>query len=164
MISNGSVNVKMVDDNVAQLFGRSVRGKKEFPDSEINFKCAISIARHAKDALDPLQQLLPKTLLLREYEQTICRAVAEVGVDINLSYKFDHLHDLLAFVRGPGPIKAASLKDGLDRIGGVVAARRDLLGKRLAGPCVYNNAVAFLRIREIDSLANRISHYVLDER
>ena len=149
----------------------------------------ISIARHAKDPLaelcytwsvasdagvfgterlflsvDPLQQLLPKTLLLREYERTICRAVAEVGVDINLSYKFDHLHDLLAFVRGPGPIKAASLKHGLDRIGSVVATRRDLLGKRLVGPCVYNNAVAFLRIREIDSLANRNSHYVLDER
>jgi len=42
-------NVEMVDDNVAQLFGGSVRGKKEFPDIAVNLKCAISIARHAKD-------------------------------------------------------------------------------------------------------------------
>jgi len=34
-------NVEMVDDNIAQLFGRSVRGKKEFPDAAVNQKCAI---------------------------------------------------------------------------------------------------------------------------
>jgi len=30
-----------------------------------------------------LQQLFPKTLLLCEYKQVICRTVADVGVDIN---------------------------------------------------------------------------------
>jgi len=34
-------NVEMVDDNIAQLFGRSVKGKKEFPDAAVNQKCAI---------------------------------------------------------------------------------------------------------------------------
>ncbi len=182
-------NVEMVDDNIAQLFGRSVRGKKEFPDSAINLKCAISIARYAKDPLGevsytwsvasdtgvfgtemlflnvhPLQRFLPKTLLLREYERVICRAVAEVGVDINLACKYDHLHGLLAFVPGLGPRKAASLKHGLDRIGGVIATRKDLLGKRLVGPFVYNNAVAFLRIRDIDALSHQILHPLDDTR
>ncbi len=182
-------NVEMVDDNVAQLFGRSVRGKKEFPDAAVNLKCAISIARQAKDPLaeiaytwsvasdagvfgtemlflniHPLQQLLPKTLLLREYERVICRAVAEVGVDINLSCKYDHLHGLLSFVPGLGPRKAASLKHGLDRIGGIMASRRDLLEKRLVGPFVYDNAVAFLRIRDIDSLSNQLLHPLDDTR
>ena len=182
-------NVEMVDDNVAQLFGRSVRGKKEFPDAAMNLKCAISMARQAKDPLaeiaytwsvasdagvfgtemlflniHPLQQLLPKTLLLREYERIICRAVAEVGVDINLSCKYDHLHGLLAFVPGLGPRKAASLKHGLERIGGVMATRKDLLGKRLVGPFVYENAVAFLRIRDIDSLSNQLLHPLDDTR
>lgn len=182
-------NVEMVDDNVAQLFGRSVRGKKEFPDSATNLKCAISIARHAKDPLaeicytwsvasdagvfgtemlflsvHPLQRLLPKTLLLREYERILCRAVAEVGVDINLACKYDHIHGLLSFIPGLGPRKAASLKHGLDRIGGVVASRRDLLGKRLVGPFVYNNAVAFLRIRDIDALSNQLLHPLDDTR
>jgi len=182
-------NVEMVDDNIAQLFGRSVRGKKEFPDSAINLKCAISIARYAKDPLGeitytwsvasdvgvfgtemlflnvhPLQRFLPKTALLREYERTICRAVAEVGVDINLSCKYDHLHGLLSFVPGLGPRKAASLKHGLDRIGGVVPTRKDLLEKRLVGPFVYNNAVAFLRIRDIDALSHQILHPLDDTR
>ncbi len=182
-------NVELVDDNVAQLFGRSVRGKKEFPDAAVNQKCAISIARYAKDPLaeiayawsvasdagvfgtemlflnvHSLQQLLPKTLLLREYERALCRAVAEVGVDINLSCKYDHIHGLLSFIPGLGPRKAASLKQSMDRIGGVVVTRRDLLGKRLVGPFVYNNAVAFLRIREIDSLSNQLLHPLDDTR
>ena len=182
-------NVEMVDDNIAQLFGRSVRGKKEFPDGAINLKCAISIARHAKDPLaelayawgvasdagvfgaemlymniHPLQQLLPKPLLLREYERVLCRAVSEVGVDINSSCKYDHLHGLLTFVPGLGSRKAASLKHSLDRIGGIIASRRDLLAKRLVGPVVYNNAVAFLRIRDIDALRNQLLNPLDDTR
>ncbi len=182
-------NVEMVDDNIAQLFGRSVRGKKEFPDSAINLKCAISIARYAKDPLaeltyawgvasdagmfgtemlymniHPMQQLLPKSLLLREYERVLCQAVANVGVDINLACKYDHLHGYLSFVPGLGTRKAASLKHSLDRIGGVIASRRDILAKRLVGPVVYNNAVAFLRIRDIDALSNQLLHPLDDTR
>jgi transcription elongation factor SPT6 len=182
-------NVEMVDDNVAQLFGRSVRGKKEFPDSTMNRKCAIAIARHAKDPLaeltytwsvasdagvfgtemlflnvHPMQRLLPKTLLLREYERVLCRAVAEVGVDVNFSCKYDHARGLLSFVPGFGPRKAASLKHGLERIGGVIATRKDLLSKRLVGPFVYNNAVAFLRVRDIDALSHQNLHPLDDTR
>ena len=182
-------NVEQVDDNVAQLFGRSVRSKKEFPDSSLNLKCAIAIARYAKDPLaeiaytwsvasdagvfgtemlflniHPLQRFLPKTLLLREYERVICRAVAKVGVDINLSCKYDHMHGLLSFIPGLGPRKAASVKDGLDRIGGVVATRKDLIKKRLLGPYVYNNAVGFLRIRDIDAVSHQVHHPLDDTR
>jgi len=187
--SEWKCNVEMVDDNVAQLFGRSVRGKKEFPDGSVNMKCAVSIARHAKDPLaelaytwsvasdtgvfgtemlfmniHPLQRLLPKTHLLRQYERVLCRAVAEVGVDMNLSCKYSHLHGLLTFIPGLGPRKAASLKHGMERLGGVVASRRDLLEKRLLGPFVYNNAVGFLRIRDIDALSNQLLHPLDDTR
>jgi transcription elongation factor SPT6 len=182
-------NVEMVDDNVAQLFGRSVRGKKEFPDNAINLKCAISIARHAKDPLaeltyawgvasdagvfgtemlylnvHPLQQYLPKSMLLREYERVLAGAVAEVGADLNMSCKYAHLHGLLTFVAGLGPRKAASLKFSMDRVGGVVASRKDVLVKRMAGPIVYNNAIAFLRIRDIDVLSNQFLHPLDDTR
>jgi len=170
-------NVEMVDDNVAQLFGRSVRGKKEFPDSAVNLKCAIATARYAKDPLaevtyawsaasdtgvfgtemfylniHPLQPVIPKTLLLRGYERALCRAVGEVGVDVNLACKYDHMHGLLSFVPGFGPRKAANLKQGLDRSGGVFVRRKQIIQKKLVGPVVYNNAVAFLRIRQTDVL------------
>lgn len=182
-------NVEMVDDNVAQLFGRSVRGRKEFPDTAINMKCAISIARHAQNPLGELtyawgvasdagvlgtemlyinihhlQQLLPKSLLLREYERILARAVAEVGVDINLACKYDHLNGMLSFVPGLGPRKAANLKHSMDRFGGIVASRKDVLAKRMVGPVVYNNAVAFLRIRGIDALSNQFLHPLDDTR
>lgn len=182
-------NVEMVDDNVAQLFGRSIRGRKEFPDSATNLKCAIAIARHAKDPLaelaytycaasdaglfgtemlfidiHPLQQILPKTLLLREYERVLCRAVADVGVDVNLACKYDHLLGLLTFVPGLGPRKGANMKNSLERLGGAIASRKDLLKKRLLGPTVYNNSVAFLRIRDVDSLRNQFLHPLDDTR
>ena len=168
-------NVDLVDDNVSQLFGRSVRGKKEFPDMAVNLKIATSIARHAKDPLaeltyawsvasdagvfgtemlymnvHPLQQILPKTMLLRQYERVLCRAVAQVGVDFNAACNQSHLHGLLTFVPGLGPRKAASIKQSLVRIGGIIDSRKALLGKRLLGPVVYNNAVAFLRIRQTE--------------
>jgi len=182
-------NVEMVDDNVAQLFGRSVRGKKEFPDTAENLKCAIATARYAKDPLSeitytwsaasdtgvfgtemlylnihPLQRILPKTILLRGYERALCRAVGEVGVDVNLACKYDHLHGLLSFVPGFGPRKAANLKQGLDRIGGVIVRLKQIIQKKLVGPVVYNNAVAFLRIRETDVLSTSILFPLDDTR
>ena len=165
-------NVDIVDDNVAQLFGRSVRGKKEFPDTAVNLKVAVATARWAKDPLcelaytwsaasdagvfgtemlflniHPLQRLLPKPLLLREYERVLCNVTAAVGVDINGACSYDHLHGMLTFVPGLGPRKANYLKQNVARIGGVVTSRKSILAKRLLGPIVYNNAVAFLRVR-----------------
>lgn len=182
-------NVDLVDDSVAQLFGRSVRGNKEFPDHAVNLKCAVAIARYAKDPLaevtyawgvasdtgnfgaemlylniHPMQQLLPKILLLRHYERTLCEVVAEVGADINTSSTFDHLHGLLSFIPGLGPRKAANIKQSLMQMGGAVGSRRSLLEKRLMGPIVYNNSCAFLRIREVDQLTNQFLHPLDDTR
>jgi len=42
--------------------------------------------------------------------------------------------------------------------------QRDLPGKCLFGPVVYNNAVGFLRIRDIDSLSNQLLHPLDDTR
>ncbi|KAI2503011.1 Death-like domain of SPT6 [Fragilaria crotonensis] len=175
--------VELIDDTVAQLFGRSVRGKKEFPDTEVNLKCAVAIARHAKDPLSeltyawnvasesgvfgtemlylnihPMQRFLPKTRLLRQYERVLCEVVADVGVDVNTACNHDHLLGSLSFVSGLGPRKAANLKQNLTRTVGAVASRKNILQKRLLGPVVYNNAVAFLRIREIEQLANQFLH------
>lgn len=174
---NWTCNVDLVDDSVSQLFGRSVRGKKEFPDHAQNLRIAASIARHGQDPLSelsyawsvasdtgnfgaellyidvhPLQQLLPSFMLLRQYERSLCEVVSEVGVDVNKACKHPHLHGLLTFVPGLGPRKAANLKQSVSEAGGVVASRRELLEKRLMGPMVYNNAVAFLRIRETEQM------------
>jgi len=182
-------NVDIVDDNVAQLFGRSVRGKKEFPDTAVNLKVAIATARWAKDPLcelaytwsaasdtgvfgtemlflniHPLQRLLPKPLLLREFERVLCHATAEVGVDINGACTYDHMHGLLTFVPGLGPRKANNLKQNISRIGGVVSSRKSILAKRLFGPIVYNNSVAFLRVRATDQLQDQMLHPLDDSR
>lgn len=182
-------NVDIVDDNVAQLFGRSVRGKKEFPDTAVNLKVAVAIARWAKDPLcelaytwsaasdagvfgtemlflniHPLQRLLPKPMLLREYERVLCDVVAAVGVDVNGACSYDHMHGLLTFVPGLGPRKANNLKQNISRIGGAFSSRKSILAKRLLGPIVYNNSVAFLRIRATDKLQDQMLHPLDDSR
>jgi len=182
-------NVDIVDDNVAQLFGRSVRGKKEFPDSAMNLKVAIAAARWAKDPLceltytwsvasdagmfgtemlflnvHPLQRILPKPLLLREYQRVLCEVTAEVGVDINGACTHIHMNGLLSFVPGLGPRKASILKQNVSRIGGVVSSRKSILAKRLLGPIVYNNAAAFLRVRATDQLRDQLLHPLDDTR
>ena len=176
-------DVELIDDKVAQLFGRSVRSKKEFPDFPMNHKTAIATARYAKDPLaeltytwsvasdagvfgtemlyfnvHPLQQLLPRSLLLREYERVLCDVTADVGSDVNATCAHDHLCGLLMFTPGLGPRKAANLKQMVADRNGVVARRRDLLEDRLMGPVVYNNSVAFLRIQQTDQLIDQHLH------
>jgi len=181
-------NVDILDDNVAQLFGRSVRGTKEFPDTQTNLKCAIAIARYAQDPLaelcyawsvasdagtfgaemlyinvHPMQQLIPKAALLKAYERVLCKAVAEVGVDVNAACSIKHQLGLLQFVPGLGPRKAANLKQNVIRLGGIVPSRKYLLSKRLLGPTVYINCVAFLRIKpDAHLLGRRIHPHPLD--
>lgn len=180
-------NAELVDDSVAQLFGRSVRGKKEFPEYAVNLKSAIAVARFAKDPLaeytyawsvasdagvfgtemlylniHPMQQLMPRTLLLREYERVLCDVVADVGAEVNTACSMDHLRGMLMFVAGLGPRKSATVKQNVSQQGGALARRRDLLEKRMLGPLVYNNAVAFLQIRQIDQLEDQFLH-PLDE-
>lgn len=182
-------NVDIVDDNVAQLFGRSIRGNKEYPDTAVNLKVAVATARWAKDPLcelaytwsaasdaglfgtemlflniHPLQRLLPKPMLLREYERVLCNVTAAVGVDINESCTYDHMNGLLTFVPGLGPRKANNLKQNVDRIGGLVKSRKLILSKRLLGPVVYNNATAFLRIRPTEQLQVESIHPLDDTR
>lgn len=183
-------NVDLVDDNISQLFGRSqVRGEKEFPEFHMNLRCAISIARYAQNPLAELcyawsvasdagafgtellhlnvhryQRLVPKTLLLKGYERRLCKVVAAVGVDVNAACTNDHIHGMLQFVAGFGPRKALALRQNLTRTGGVIGSRRDLLAKRLIGPTVYNNAVAFLRIRAKDRLEGQNLHPLDDTR
>lgn len=182
-------NVDILDDSIPQLFGRSIRGKKEFPDQAVNLKIAVSIGRYAKDPLGeltyawgvasdagvfgtellyinihPMQKLLPKPLLLRNYERVLTSVVARVGVDVNIACNYDHLHGQLGFVPGLGPRKAANLKQSLTQIGGTVASRKSLLEKRLMGPTVYNNSVAFLRIRDVEQLSDQFLHPLDDTR
>ena len=182
-------NVEFVDDGVSQLFGRSVRSKKEFPDFPVNHKCAISIGRYAKDPLaeytyawsvasdagifgtemlymnvHPMQRLLPRALLLKEYERVLCDAVASVGTDVNAACQFDHLRGLLLFVPGFGPRKAANLKQMLSQRGGLITQRRDLIDKGYAGDIVYNNSAAFLRIRQTEQLVEQYLNPLDDTR
>jgi transcription elongation factor SPT6 len=51
--------------------------------------------------------------LLQALERTLVDAVNEVGVDINMAVKYDHMTGMLAFIGGLGLRKADALKNNI---------------------------------------------------
>ena len=168
-----NVSFALVDDNVAQLFARSPRGKKEFPDYSTHLRAAAGLGRYAKDPLaeitniwgvisqtgnfgiemlflniHPLQKVLPRHTLLKAFERVLIDAVAAVGVDLNAAVEFSHLQGTLQFIPGLGPRKALAFRNQLKKVGGKVYSRHELLTKKLLDNFVYTNAAAYIRIRD----------------
>ncbi|GMH82688.1 hypothetical protein TrVE_jg3342 [Triparma verrucosa] len=157
------------DDVLAQLYSRSPRGKKEFPDSEVNYKIAIGVARTAISPLvevcnawsvvsekgvfgietlymnlHQFQKLLPKAKLLEGYERRLCDVVAEVGVNIRVERELD---SCLQFVPGFGPRKSNMFRLNLKSRGNNIMCRQDILmGGYGVGTKVFENAAGFLKI------------------
>jgi transcription elongation factor SPT6 len=127
-------------EDVAQIFARSPRGEKEFPDYHPNLRTAACLARCIQDPLveyagmwttmdsqgsfgyemlhlrlHPLQSEVTKQMLLKVFEQRLMIAVNLVGVDVNAAVEFEHRRGLLQFVGGLGPRKAAALHAGVSR-------------------------------------------------
>ena len=158
------------DDKLAQLFSRSPRGAKEFPSLEIGNRVAIGVARTAISPLvevcaawsvaselgtfgiealyinlHPMQKMLPKGKLLKEYERVLCDCVAEVGVDLTRERE---LEACLQFVPGFGPRKSQMFRQNLKALGKSIMHRQDLLMEKSLGikTKVFENAAAYLKL------------------
>ncbi|GMH84598.1 hypothetical protein TL16_g09970 [Triparma laevis f. inornata] len=166
---NWTSEVTFVDDVLSQLYSRSPRGKKEFPDSEVNYKIAIGVARTAVSPLVEVcnawsvvsekgvfgietlymnlhqyQKLLPKSKLLKGYERKLCDVVADVGVNIRIERE---LNSCLQFVPGFGPRKSNMFRLNLKSRGNNILCRQDILmGGYGVGTKVFENAAGFLKI------------------
>lgn len=175
--------VYMLDPQVPKLFASSQRGKRLFPEYKIFTKMAISLARLASNPcaetlslyadpnevqikylnLHPLQSLLPENSLLSAIEIVALDYVSAAGVYINDIMHREHLSVLLAFVPGLGPVKAHGLIEKLKQVSaGKLLMRGQLIGKRVLGHRVYDNAAGFIRIpfeeRESDPLDSTRIH------
>jgi transcription elongation factor SPT6 len=166
------IHITYENDEVAQLFSCSKRAEEEFPTYHPMLRRAVGLARFVQNPvaelaamwklqggdeetcdllslnLHPLQQNLPKSLLMNELEKVFVDVLNDVGVDVNQACRYAHLMPQIHFVAGLGPRKAQILKHAWTKKG-IVQQRKEMHG--LFGPVVFKNAAGFIRIRRDDT-------------
>jgi len=160
------IPVRIGDDNPAKIYMKSSRGKKDFPGLPPLMLYCISMARTVQDSLmeyaalcnteneinllrlDPLQSMVPESLMSQRFERAFINAISHVGVDINRAVQYPEYSNTLQFVSGLGKRKAANIIAKITRSGGVLLSRSDLIHKNIVGANIFMNCASFLRIRE----------------
>ena len=94
-----------------------------------------------------MQSLLNESSFLTALEIVALDFVSQTGVLINEVVQRDHLSILLSYVPGLGQVKAHGLLESIkQKSGGRLSMRAQLIGKRMLGLRVYENAAGFIRI------------------
>ncbi|KAL2219091.1 transcription elongation factor spt6 [Thermoascus aurantiacus ATCC 26904] len=159
------LEVVIVNDEVARLYQHSERAKREHPGFAPLTHYCVALARYLQSPLKeyaslgrdivsiqfkPGQQLVSQELILKQLETALVDMVNLVGVDINEAITDTSTANLLPYVCGLGPRKAAHLLKIVNLNGGVVNSRVELLGVNAQYPAmgvkVWNNCASFLYI------------------
>ncbi|KAL4805285.1 SH2 domain-containing protein [Aspergillus unguis] len=159
------LEVVIVNDEVARLYQNSERAKKDHPSFAPLTHYCVALAKYLQSPLKeyaslgrdivsiqfkPGQQLVTQELLLKQLETALVDMVNLVGVDINEAVSDQATANLLPYVCGLGPRKAAHLLKIVNMTGGVVNSRFALIGVNVQYPAmgvkVWNNSASFLYI------------------
>ncbi len=148
----------VVSEAGASVYSASALAAKEFPDLDVSFRGAVSIARRLQDPLAELVKIEPKAIGVGQYQHDVNQhqlarkldAVVEdcvnaVGVEVNTASA-----PLLARVAGLGPTLAENIVRHREEHG-AFATRRDLLKVPRLGPKAFEQAAGFLRIMQGDN-------------
>ena len=159
------LDVIVVNDEIARLYQTSERAKVEHPTFAPLTHYCVALAKYMQDPLveyaglgrdltsiifSPGQQLIPQERILKQLETVLVDYVNMCGVDINEAVADIPTANLLPYVAGLGPRKAAHLLKVVNLNNGFVNTREELLGVNDAhaamGPKVWNNCASFLKI------------------
>lgn len=138
----------------ASVYSASELASKEFPDIDVTIRGAVSIARRLQDPLSELVKIEPKAIGVGQYQhdvnqQQLCEqlehvvedCVNAVGVDLNSASEA-----LLTRVAGLNTALAQNITTYRDEQG-PFTSRQELLKVPRLGPKAFEQAAAFLRIR-----------------
>ncbi|WPH01503.1 transcription elongation factor SPT6 [Acrodontium crateriforme] len=178
------LEVVITNDEVARLYYDSPRAAVDHPGIAPLARYAIALAKYMQNPLkeyaalgkdiisisfDPNQHLIPEDKLRRCLETAMVDIVNLVGVDINEAVSDAYTANLLPFVCGLGPRKAAQVLKMINLNGGEVLNREDLVGdvdrgkRQVVTPKVWTNCASFIYIvwedtAEADYLDNTRIH------
>lgn len=165
----------MVSEAGASVYSASELAAKEFPDLDVTFRGAVSIARRLQDPLAELVKIEPKSIGVGQYQHDVSQvklarsldAVVEdcvnaVGVDLNTAST-----PLLTRVSGLNPGIAQNIVD-YRNTNGAFRSRRELLKVARLGEKTFEQAAGFLRVMNgdnpLDASAVHPEAYPLVER
>ncbi|EER42827.1 transcription elongation factor spt6, partial [Histoplasma capsulatum H143] len=159
------LEVVIVNDEVARLYQTSERAKMEHPGFATLTHYCVALAKYLQNPMKeyaslgrdivsiqfkPGQQLVPEDKILKQLETALVDMVNLCGVDINEAVTDIATANLLPYVCGLGPRKAAQLLKIINMNGGIVNNRMELLGVNAQYPAmgvkVWNNCASFLYI------------------
>lgn len=159
------LEVVIVNDEVARLYHNSPRARQDNPGFGPLTHYCVALGRYLQTPLKeyaslgrdivsiqfkPGQQLISQELLLKQLETALVDMVNLVGVDLNEAVTDTMTANLLPYVCGLGPRKAAHLLKIVNMNGGVVNNRVELLGVNAQYPAmgvkVWNNCASFVYI------------------
>lgn len=171
------INVELVEHDLALVYENSNRAMNEFRDYPPVLRHAVSVARRLQDPLiefaslcnpdedilclkyHPLQDCLPKDILLNALHLEFINRVNEVGVDVNQALDYNHHASLLQFVCGLGPRKGSHLVRILKQNNSRLENRTQLVTVCHMGPKVFINCAGFIKI-DTSSLGDSTEAYV----
>ena len=153
-----SIEIFVVSEAGASVYSASKIAREEFTNEDVTVRGAVSIGRRLSDPLAELVKIDPKsigvgqyqhdvnqTLLKEELDTTVMRCVNKVGVNLNTASK-----SLLSYVSGIGDKMAENIV-AYRSANGAFNKREALKKVPRLGDKVYQQAVAFLRIKEGDN-------------
>jgi uncharacterized protein len=150
-----TVRTVMVNEAGASVYSASDIAREEFPDLDITYRGAVSIARRLQDPLAELVKIDPKSIGVGQYQHDVNQSrlkkklseivescVNYVGVNLNTASP-----SLLSYIAGIGPSLAKNIVRYRETHG-EFKTRQDLLEITGFGPKAFEQSAGFLRIPE----------------
>ncbi|KAK3686261.1 Transcription elongation factor spt6 [Vermiconidia calcicola] len=166
------LDVVIANDEVARLYHTSDRAAADLPGLPPLTRYTVALAKYMQAPMkeyaalgrditsisfDSNQHLVPEEKLLKYLEAAMVDMVNLVGVDVNDAVNDSYVANLLPYVCGLGPRKAAHMIKIINQNGGDIVTREELVGdvdrnkKQAVGPKVWTNCASFLYITYDDS-------------
>ena len=158
LCSGQTMQKVMVSEAGASVYSASELASREFPDLDVTYRGAVSIARRLQDPLAELVKIEPKAIGVGQYQHDVSQiklargldAVVEdcvnaVGVDLNTASAA-----LLTRVSGLNPNIAQNIVDFRDQHG-AFKNRKQLLKVSRLGEKTFEQAAGFLRVMDGDN-------------
>lgn len=150
---NLGIKILVVNEAGASVYSASDVAREEFPDLDLTYRGAVSIARRLQDPLAELVKIEPKSIGVGQYQHDVNQSrlkkqldevvescVNYVGVNLNTASP-----SLLSYVAGIGPTLAKNIVKHREQKG-TFKDRNGLFEVMGFGPKAFEQAAGFLRI------------------